>query len=167
MGQIWLEGFFMDKVSLPVLQRGCNECTECCKGWLEANIYGKSMHRGKPCFYLDDGCSIYDNRPQDPCVEYACAWLEEPENFPAWMKPSKSGVIVTHMTSSDDPEITYYRFTETGRKIDSSVLNWLIHWALRNQFNIFYEVDGKNHVMGTAAFRDAINKIPETEHNRL
>ena len=146
----------MNTLSLPILQRSCGECTKCCEGWLEATIYGNSMHGGKPCFYLDKGCTIYENRPKDPCREYTCAWLEE-DSFPMWMKPSSSNVIVTHKTSPDDPTVSYYQVTEAGGKIDSSVLNWLIHWALRNQINICYEVAGKHHVMGTQAFRDAAN----------
>ena len=154
----------MNTLSLPILQRSCGECTKCCEGWLEATIYGNSMHGGKPCFYLDKGCTIYENRPKDPCREYTCAWLEE-DSFPMWMKPSSSNVIVTHKTDPDDPTVSYYQVTEAGGKIDSSVLNWLIHWALRNQINICYEVAGKHHVMGTQAFRDAVNK--SSNHNTM
>lgn len=75
-----------------------------------------------------------------------------------WMKPSMSGVIITHKTSKENPAASYYHVVEAGKKIDSNVLNWLIHWALRNQVNLFYEVDGKHHMMGTAEFREAAEK---------
>lgn len=138
-----------------MIQRSCGECTKCCEGWLEATIYGNTMHNGKPCFFLDKGCSIYENRPVDPCRDYSCAWQEE-DSIPLWMKPSRSNVIITHKTSGADGAVSYYQVTEAGGTIESPVLNWIIHWALRNQHNICYEVAGKHHVMGTAEFRAAV-----------
>lgn len=122
------------------------------------------MYPGKPCFYLGDGCSIYPEHPKDPCKDYSCAWLED-EGFPLWMKPNKSNVIITLRTFGEEPEEYYYNVTETGSKIDSTVLNWIIHWALMNQKNICYEVAGKNHIMGTAKFREAIDKL--ALHNQM
>lgn len=154
----------MNTFSLPLLQRSCGECTKCCEGWLEATIHGRSMHAGKPCFFLGKSCTIYEHRPEDPCKKYTCSWLSD-HSFPEWMKPSMSNVIITYRVSEEDPGVSYYQVAEAGGKIDSSVLNWLIHWALRHQVNICYEVAGKHHVMGTAAFREAVNK--SLNHNKM
>lgn len=148
----------MSILSLPEVQRICGDCTKCCEGWLHADIYGHQMHSGRPCFFLGKGCTIYENRPKDPCKQYTCAWLTE-GHFPEWMKPSLSNVIITHRTSNDQPELSYYHVSETGSKIDSSVLNWLIHWSLNTKSNICYEVAGTQHVMGTAKFMAAVNGV--------
>lgn len=132
------------------MTRECGDCTRCCEGWLNADIYGKKMYEGKPCHYLCNGCTIYEDRPKDPCKEYHCEWLTN-QDFPEWMKPNLSNVIVTKK-EAEDGSLSYYEIVETGKLIKSPVLNWIIHWALKTKSNIIYMVQGKMHKLGSAEF---------------
>jgi len=146
----------MRKVELPVVNRSCGECRKCCEGWLSASIYGKFMSKGQPCYYLGDGCTIYEERPEEPCRKYECMWIES-EVFPMWMKPSVSGVIVTRRVV-EGSGVLYYTVLEAGRKIESSVLNWVVQWALGTQSNIHYEVGGKSYMIGSSEFISLMNR---------
>lgn len=153
----------MPNLSLPVFQskRECGSCSKCCEGWLEATVYDKKMHSGQPCFFLEkgeQGCTIYPDRPKSPCVDYACAWLEEPNVFPSWLKPNMSNVVVTKKTI-DDTDLTYYEVSEAGSKIDSSVLHWFFMWALRTQTSMMYQIDGKFHTLATPQLDAALKAI--------
>lgn len=149
-------------IELRVKKRQCGDCTKCCEGWLEADIYGHKMFPGQSCHFLEkgcNGCTIYSQRPQDPCKEYSCEWLDNSENFPEWLKPSNSGVIITKRIPPEGEEHAIYHVVETGKKMDSSVLNWLIHWALKNQVNIQYQIEGKFHTMLTQRTSDKMSEI--------
>lgn len=141
--------------------RSCGDCSKCCEGWLESDIYGKKMFPGQPCFFIGDkckGCSIYEQRPQDPCKDYTCAWLTEPEIFPNWMKPTESGVIITKKIPPEGEAHSVYQVVETDKKIGASILNWLIHWALQGEINLQYQVDGKFHTLLSKKTQQEINK---------
>lgn len=131
-----------------MIKRECKECTKCCEGWLHATINGHAMYKGRKCFYLESKCTIYPNRPKDPCCNFQCSWLIDNE-IPAWLKPSLSNVII-HKRKHEN--IEYYFVIETGVKMDSTVLNWLITFALSNNKNIMYEIDGGINKMGSKEF---------------
>jgi len=63
---------------------------------------------------------------------------------PEWMKPSKSGVILTgkQRDSPDGTKQTYLEVLELGKKIDSTVLNWLFRLYLRTGVPIKVQIDG-------------------------
>lgn len=132
------------------MTRECGDCTRCCEGWLNAEIYDMKMYQGKPCHYLGKKCTIYDNRPENPCKSYTCEWLTN-EDFPEWLKPNISNVIVTKK-ETEDKSLNYYEIIETGKTIKSPVLNWFIHWALKTKSNIIYQVQGQMHKLGSAEF---------------
>jgi len=148
----------MNNTIIPIVSRSCGDCTRCCEGWLESTVHGHHMCSGKPCYYLGDGCTIYESRPKDPCQDYTCAWIDD-EEFPMWMKPSVSNVIVTKKTHPTDPSLTYYDVTETDEQMDSRILNWLVHWIYRNQYNLIYSLSGKKYVLGSPDFARKIQAI--------
>lgn len=159
----------MSKISLPVIAatRKCGSCSKCCEGWLEATIFDKKMHSGQPCFFLEKGeggCTIYADRPKNPCVDYTCAWLDEPETFPAWLKPNLSNIIITKKTI-DGNDLTYYEIVEAGARLDTAVLQWIFMWALKTQTSIMYQLDGKFHTMATPQL-DAAIAAAITEKNQ-
>lgn len=121
-------------------KRTCDGCTKCCEGHLDGVAHGHNFQKGKPCFYLspNKGCSIYMSRPEDPCRKFQCAWLSN-DVLPMWMRPDLSNVIVT-TKNFDDGE--WIQVVEAGKKIDSSVLSWLLIWAANEKLNIRYQVDG-------------------------
>ena len=43
------------------------------------------------CQYCDDGCSIYDSKPET-CAEFKCAYLDG-KNAPEELRPDKCGII--------------------------------------------------------------------------
>ena len=149
----------MSKVVLPVVNRSCGDCTKCCEGWLNAQIYDKPMFKGQSCYYLGNQCTIYDQRPNG-CHEYMCEWLKS-DVFPEWMKPSVSNFIVT--LRSVGAGISYYTAQETGSKVDSVVLKWLIQWALSKQVNLHYEVGGRSYMIGSVDFINAMAASKSTK----
>ena len=147
--------------SLPILtldKRSCGECSKCCEGWLEGDIFGRRMYPGVNCFFLEKGergCTIYESRPLDPCRNYRCAWLDEVDGIPAWLKPNLSDVIITRkLHGGASGIVSYYEVVEAGKKMDVSVLNWLVHWALDKKLNVVYTIDGRSHALGDQDFLD-------------
>ena len=52
------------------------------------------MRPGRACRHCtSQGCAIYENRPEDPCVGFQCGWLQDPGLLPDEMRPDRSGVI--------------------------------------------------------------------------
>ena len=56
-----------------------------------------------------------------------------------WFRPDLSKVIVTDRMFDDGKWI---EVCEAGQKIDSSVLSWILLWAVNNKRNSRYQVDG-------------------------
>lgn len=143
---------------LDVIQeRSCGTCTKCCEGWLSANIKGHEMHPGKPCFFLADGkCADYEGRPST-CKTYNCAWKTEPETFPEWMRPDRISTIISKITLPSRADLTHYEVAESGGHLDVKTLNWLIQWSLDKGVNLFYEIEGKHHSIGSPAFKQSMS----------
>jgi uncharacterized cysteine cluster protein YcgN (CxxCxxCC family) len=119
-------------------KRTCDSCTKCCQGHLWDEAHGHTFQSGKPCFFVGEkGCSIYADRPKDPCVSFKCEWLAG-DYLPMWMRPDLSKVIVTKRVY-DDGE--WLEVCEAGQKMDSAVLSWLLIWAKNNNKNIRYQID--------------------------
>jgi len=149
-----------DNFKLPIVQepsRECGACTACCEGWLSADIRGHQMHPGRPCFFLTEGsCTDYEGRPAT-CKTYNCAWKVENEVFPVWMRPDVSGVIISRIVLPSRSDLTHYEVAEARGKLDVKTLNWLIQWALEKGHNLFYQIEGKHHAIGSPAFRSAMS----------
>ena len=130
------------------MNRACNGCTKCCEGWLEGTVNGHAFFRGRPCFFLNKGCSIYESRPQDPCRSYNCAWVDDMQ-FPEWMKPDLVNVIINRVKHKD---LMYYVLVESGSLLNVKVLSWMIQWALNTNQNLMYYVDGGMNRVGSKEF---------------
>ena len=114
-------------------KRTCGGCTACCKGWLTTNVLGEDLSPDKPCRFLAcDGCSIHEDRPEDPCRAYSCEWLNNTE-IPEWMRPKESNVILTLRAwwPAGGPVQGYIDVNPMGKKIDASVLAWLLEFHSR------------------------------------
>lgn len=140
-----------DTIELPARQ--CDGCHRCCEGWLHGNAYGFDFYPNRPCQFLSigKGCSIYANRPEDPCKAYRCQWLND-HAIPEWLKPDKSNVIITARKVG---EFYYWDITETGVKMDSSVLNWLFLHCLNHDMFMVYKIGGGLNYLGTEEFINA------------
>jgi hypothetical protein len=76
------------RIRLPMLQRSCGECRECCTAMAVGEI-GKGWY--EKCARLSEsGCDIYGSHPTS-CKDYHCLWLD------GWGgeddRPDKLGVI--------------------------------------------------------------------------
>jgi uncharacterized cysteine cluster protein YcgN (CxxCxxCC family) len=129
-------------------KRTCDSCTACCEGWLNGEAHGHTFYPSKPCFFLNKGCTIYEDRPENPCKSYDCAWLAE-DTFPMWMRPDLSKIIISKRIKND---ISYYEIGEMGEQIKAHILNWIIQWALNSKQNILYYIMGSKNKLGTDGF---------------
>lgn len=134
----------------PVPARSCGECAKCCEGWLSGVAYGHAFSPGTPCFFLERTCSIYKDRPLDPCRNYRCGWLSE-DVFPMWMKPNLVNILITRQEDRDR-HLSYYVIDQTGDTFDPRALNWLIEWATSTRSNIECRLNGETRRIGSPAF---------------
>jgi uncharacterized cysteine cluster protein YcgN (CxxCxxCC family) len=134
------------------MKRECGGCTKCCEGWLSGSINGHSLFKGRPCFYLNTKCTIYEDRPKHPCRDFECVWLNQTEVFPEWMRPDLVNAIITRLKFHD---IFYYEITEAGSTLDSKTLSWLVQWALNTGNNLRYTIDGGQNRIGSKEFLES------------
>lgn len=144
------------------MARECGSCSKCCEGWLGANIHGRQMYKGNPCFFIDkehSNCSIYNNRPP-LCQGFLCAWMMEEDLFPNWMKPNVINQIILRKVF---PEYICYELVEAGEKVSVEVLNYLIHLAISGKINLQYELHNMPYHIGSKEF----STIHPTRKNAL
>lgn len=104
--------------------RHCGECTACCEGWLSSEVV--SMKPGFPCQHRTDaGCAIYENRPDNPCKTFRCAWLDT-DDLDESMRPDKSGAIARYRVWKSWKTLSVI---PTGRKISDHTLMQLLDYA--------------------------------------
>jgi len=123
------------------IKRNCDGCTACCEGWLSGKAYDKEFFSGTPCYYkCESGCSIYENRPENPCKSYLCGWMTNLD-YPEWLKPSVSKVIIT---GRYDEKLNkkFIEVLEMGEKIDSSILSWLFQYFLKTKISMRIQIGG-------------------------
>lgn len=127
------------------MNRSCNGCSKCCEGWLLGEAYGHKFWPGRPChFNSEKGCSIYNDRPDDPCKIFRCEWLIN-EKIPEWMWPKNINAIIFRRIENDKE---YIEITEAGSKLDSKVLSWFVmEYVNGNISNLKYQIEsGWNYI---------------------
>ncbi len=117
--------------TVKTIGRACEGCTKCCEGWLSGTAYGYDFSPYKKCAFLKNGCSIYEQRPIDPCKTFECQWKSN-RIFPDWLKPDKSHVIILkrHLDIFD-----FYMFFSTGKKIEKNVHDWADEFTRKSNRN--------------------------------
>ena len=135
-------------------ERSCEGCTKCCVGWLTANIHGEEMYPGKPCHFVEigKGCTIYKDRPRDPCKKFVCMWKAVDE-VPLEFKPSEVDVILTRAEINGSP---YLNAVEAGSTMNPLVLSWFVSYCVSKKINAHWAVDGKAFWMGIDPFNEAM-----------
>lgn len=134
----------------PVPSRSCGECAKCCEGWLSGEAYGHIFSPGRPCFFLEKTCSIYKDRPVNPCRHFECSWLSE-DIFPMWLKPSLANIIISKQ-QHHNPDLTYYIVDQAGDTFDRRALNWLLEWAKSSNANVMYRIGDETTKTGSPEF---------------
>ena len=121
-------------IKIKSVGRSCDGCTKCCEGWLFGTAYGYDFNPYKKCAFLNQGCTIYPMRPQDPCKSFECQWKVN-RNLPEWLKPDKSDVIILKKYIDI---FDYLMIFPTGKKISQKVYDWAEEYS---------KLDVKNHVV--------------------
>lgn len=133
----------------PRRDRICGDCTACCEGWLSGEAYGHKFYPGMPCHYLGVGrCSIYKDRPNEPCKSYRCQWLDNAE-YPEWLRPDRSGVLFTYREQNG---VEWIEARETGKGMTVQALNWIIFNLITKNRNVHYQIDGGWNYVGKTDF---------------
>ena len=127
--------------------KSCGTCTRCCEGWFSADIKGHKMDLGKPCYFIEigKGCTIYNDRPQDPCKNFLCGWMlidEMPDEF----KPENSGVIM-HWRKEG-----YWVLTKAPNNPSHNLLSWAIFYAKSKEQNIVWYTNDRGWWLGDDDF---------------
>lgn len=156
-------------VMVKSLSKECGDCSACCSGALSGNAHGHYFFKGRPCFFLSDkGCSIYESRPENPCVGYKCGFLSE-AYFPEWMRPDKCGFLATPrvhrfmekilengVEREEERFIPYMQLVEYGMPTTAKALWWFIEKHLEGSIpNLLIEIEGGYHRMGSMEFLKA------------
>lgn len=133
-------------------KKSCNNCTACCSGTLRGSVNGFPFWKGRPCHFMDcNGCSIYEERPADPCRSYECGYLKF-DWVPQWMRPDQSGVIITQRETKNK-KIPFLEVAEYKGKMTAEVLSFLFMAKTTGHFDNFtYQIDGGWNRIGTPEF---------------
>lgn len=137
------------------MSRTCGTCTKCCDGTLSGEINGYPMYLGRPCHFLKigQGCTIYSDRPQEPCRRYECAWISDTE-IPDFMKPEVSNCILDYRVHNG---IRYLRLVESDKPYTAEILSWCIEYAKSKNLNFEWTVAGKSYWIGDAGFFESMS----------
>jgi hypothetical protein len=130
--------------------RQCGECTACCDGWVVGVIEGYEMKPGTPCHFRGEHCcSIYERRPQYPCRDFVCGWLQPGSPFPDDWRPDQLGVMMISMKWRGGDA---YVLTPAGRDPDEKMLDWMRAFSLRTGRPFFYAIGGDRFGFGPPEF---------------
>jgi hypothetical protein len=157
----WRDGR-IDTAFVPDPSRNCGTCTACCDGWLTANIRGHEMRVGVPCHFRGEGgCTIYEDRPEDPCRGFHCAWRLSGNPFPESFRPDRLGVIILAKRWHD--RVAYY-LGPAGGELDASLLEWMRKHSEATGTPFLFVVNGRYRGFGSAEFQqDILDKTSRGE----
>ena len=133
--------------------RECGECTACCDGWLSGHAHGYNFYPGRPCHFKGAKCcTIYKDRPENPCKSFECVWLSKSlVELPQWMRPDLIGSIV--LAHEWKPQEYSLRVFETGKKIDSNVLSWFFELYFTHKVCFSYQLQGVWYHIGSDEYK--------------
>jgi hypothetical protein len=141
------------------MKRECGECTRCCEGWLTGTIRGHDMCPGTKCHFLvKDRCSIYADRPQEPCRVFNCGWLQNAD-VPDWLYPLISKVIIKERFWGENNDKKWWQLTDCGQSIDAATLAWFAEHNNKTGISMSYfcEETGAVHAIGSPEFKAWVN----------
>jgi hypothetical protein len=134
-------------------QRRCGSCTACCDGWLQIEVRGHAVSRGKPCpFSTGHDCTIYEERPEDPCQKFKCGWLIARSPLPEWMRPDQAGMILLPAQLRWN-ELAVDVAVAVGEAPKTKALTWLKQFCETYRRPLLYQVDTVWHAFGPEAFQ--------------
>jgi len=138
-------------IALKPVVRQCGACTACCEGWAAGSIRGHEMKPGVHCHFLvEKKCTIYSDRPQQPCRNFVCGWLAPDSPFPEEFRPDRCGVIVIRIRWREQPA---YLLLPAGRDPDSAMLDWMRAFSVQSGRPFFYSEKGEKIGFGPPEFQ--------------
>ena len=138
-------------IPVQAMERQCGTCTACCDGWVEGTIRGHEMKPGVACHFRGEGCcTIYEERPQDPCRRFVCGWLAQGSPFPDSFRPDRLGVMIVRTKWRERPA---YILKSAGRDPDEALLAWMRGFSSRQGAPFFYEQAGERFGFGPPDFQ--------------
>lgn len=149
-------------VSQTGTPRQCGSCTACCDGWMTGTILGHEMKPGVPCHFRGEGgCTIYEDRPANPCRGFICGWLLNGSPFPESFRPDRLGVIIV---ATIWRKRRAYVLAYAGRKPDAQLLEWMREYSAATGTPFLFQVDGRHRGYGTPEFQlDILDKARKGE----
>jgi SEC-C motif len=143
-----------DVAAVANAARSCGGCTACCDGWLTGSIYGHELAPGKPCHFRGvGGCSIYADRPHDPCRGFSCGWLLKGSPFPESFRPDRLGVIIVVKPWRDR---FAYVLVHAGRSPDAKLLEWMREHSIATGRPFLFHLEGRQRGYGSEEFQKEI-----------
>jgi len=110
------------------------------------------MKPGIPCHFRGAGCcTIYDERPANPCRSFFCAWRLEGNPFPEFFRPDRLGVIIVARQWRDR---LGYELISAGRDPDENLLNWMREFSTASGSPFLYSIDGYYRAFGVPEFQE-------------
>ncbi len=138
----------------PAAARSCGSCTACCDGWLTGSVLGHELAPGKPCrFRGNGGCTVYDDRPHDPCRGFVCGWLLQGSPFPESFRPDRLGVIIIVKGWRDR---LAFVLAPAGRNPDAKLLEWMREHSLATGRPFLFNLEGRQRGFGSEEFQKEI-----------
>jgi hypothetical protein len=139
-------------------KRTCGSCTACCDGWLQIEVRGHHIHPGHPCpFSVEHRCSIYSERPQQPCREFVCGWLVASSPLPEWMRPDKSDMIML-AANFIWCGLPVDVLVPAGGRPKQKALDWIKTFSSEKRRLLIYQIDGDWFAFGPPAFQAEISE---------
>jgi len=138
--------------------RACLECTACCDGWLKINVRGFDVFPGNPCrFSVEHKCSIYPDRPEDPCRQFVCGWLADNSPLPEWMRPDKANLILLP-ANFQWRGIPVDVAVAVGARPKNKAISWLKDFCLASHRPLIFQTDGEWIAYGPPQFQAEMAK---------
>jgi len=135
--------------------RACGTCTACCDGWVAGEVRGHAMHAGRACHFRGAGCcTIYAERPRDPCRDFVCGWLMPGSPFPDAFRPDRLQVLIVPTRWR---ERLAWILVHAGRDPDAALLEWMRTHALATRTPFFYEQSGERFGFGPPEFQQEMS----------
>ena len=133
--------------------RKCSECTACCDGWLKINVRGRDVFPGSPCpFSVAHQCSIYEERPVDPCQQFVCGWLMDNSPLPEWMRPDKANLILLP-ANFQWRGIPVHVAVAVGARPKDKAINWLKDFCRKSHRPLIFQMHDEWIAYGSPQFQ--------------
>ena len=137
--------------------RTCSECTACCDGWLKINVRGHDVFPGNPCrFSVAHKCSIYADRPVDPCQQFVCGWLADKSPLPEWMRPDKANLILLP-ANFRWRGIPVHVAVAVGARPKDKAIKWLKDFCLASRRPLIFQTEGEWIAYGPPEFQSQMS----------